>query len=525
MTLVVMFVGLVLAIAIVTGAMKLPGTALKVGGGILALAVILVSFVLSSFRYVGDAQTGVVIRTVGGGSLPPGKIIATEGEMGPQADILPPGWHPWLWPFIYEIETPYVIVIKEGQIALLTASDGLPLSKGEIYAPEWEDADLKRMAEDAQYFLTEGKGRKGPQTSVLKPGTYRINPMLFTSEIVPVTNVKKATVGVIKSNVGDIPVDAAASPDAVVEVGQRGIWKEPLLPQEYYLNTKAYEVTMISTAKRVTSYTGTQGIGEQREIKVRTSDGFDFPVDVRVEFEIKPIDAPRVVASFGDDKEDMLKRLNSAVRAIFRNNAETVKALDYVNQRSLQETKSLVMLAEEMTKVGITVTAVRIAGVAEDGSLDELLKTQTDRQIADEEVITFVQQQLAAEQRKELTRTEQEAEEEKRLATAQYEVQIAQADKEKVIIVADAEAEAIRIKSEAQAEAYRVIAEQIGKGNAALIELLKIVGERGINITPKVMVISGSPSANGSASTQSAEMTALIGTMLDSMISREGSNN
>ena len=183
------------------------------------------------------------------------------------------------------------------------------------------------------------------------------------------------------------------------------------------------------------------------------------------------------------------------------------------------------MLAEEMTKVGITVTAVRIAGVAEDGSLDELLKTQTDRQIADEEVITFVQQQLAAEQRKELTRTEQEAEEEKRLATAQYEVQIAQADKEKVIIVADAEAEAIRIKSEAQAEAYRVIAEQIGKGNAALIELLKIVGERGINITPKVMVISGSPSANGSASTQSAEMTALIGTMLDSMISREGSNN
>ncbi len=524
MTLVVMFVGLVLAVAIVAGAIRLPGTPFKVAGGILALAVILVSFTLSSFRNVGENQIGVVIRTVGGGPLPPGKIIATEGEMGPQADILPPGWHPWLWPFIYEIDTEYVIEIEEGKIALLTASDGLPLPAGEIYAPEWDDADRDKMAGDAHYFLTTGKGYKGPQTSVLKPGTYRINPLLFTHKIESVTNVEKAKVGVIKSNVGDLPVGVLETPNAVVDKGQRGIWREPLLPQEYYLNTKAYEVTMISTAKRVTSYTGTTGEEEQREIPVRTSDGFDFPVDVRVEYEIRPIDAPLVVVSFGDDKVEMQKRLNSAVRAIFRNNAETVKALDYVNQRSIQETQSLAMLAEEMTKVGVTVTAVRIAGVAEDGSLDDLLKTQTDRQIADEEVLTFVQQQLAAEQKKELTRTEQEAEEEKRLATAMYEVQIAEADKEKRIIVADADAEAIRIKAEAQAEAYRVIAEQIGQGNAALVELLRIIGESGINITPRVMVINGAASGNGQASGQSAETTALIGTMLDSMISREDRN-
>ena len=243
-------------------------------------------------------------------------------------------------------------------------------------------------------------------------------------------------------------------------------------------------------------------------------------MDVRVEYEIKPVDAPLVVALFEDDKKKLLERLNSAVRAIFRNNAETVKALDYVQQRSQQESQSLSMLAEEMAKVGVTVTAVRIAGVAEDGSLDDLLKTQTDRQIADEEVTTFKQQQLAAEQKKELTRTEQEAEEEKRLATARYEVQIAEQDKEKRIIAAGAEAEAIRIKAEAQAEAYRVIALQIGSGNAALLELLKIVGESGINITPRVMVIGGANGAGGNTSS-SAETTALIGTMLDSMLSRD----
>ncbi len=115
-----MLVGVVLAGLIVAGTMKLPGAAVKAAGGVAALLVLLASFALSSFRHVGENQLGVVIRMIGGGSLAPGKIIATEGEMGPQAEILPPGWHPWLWPVIYDIETPFLIEVKVGQVALLT---------------------------------------------------------------------------------------------------------------------------------------------------------------------------------------------------------------------------------------------------------------------------------------------------------------------------------------------------------------------------------------------------------------------
>ena len=61
-----------------------------------------------------------------------------------------------------------------------------------------------------------------------------------------------------------------------------------------------------------------------------------------------------------------------------------------------------------------------------------------------------------------------------------------------------------------------MVAAQIGPGNAALLELLKIIGESGINITPRVMVIGG---GNGKG-TGGSEMTALIGTMLDTMLSR-----
>jgi regulator of protease activity HflC (stomatin/prohibitin superfamily) len=213
--------------------------------------------------------------------------------------------------------------------------------------------------------------------------------------------------------------------------------------------------------------------------------------------------------------------MNSTVRAIFRNNAESVKALDYVKQRSQQESQSLQMLVEEMKKIGVTVTAVAIGDVGDEQSLGNLLKTQMDREIAIQEQLTFQEQQRAAEKRKELTRTEQEAEEERRLATARYEVQIAEQDKEKVIIAAGAEAESIRIRADAQAEAFRMIAQQIGSGNAALVELLKIVGESDINITPRVMVVGGGNGVQPGTSAQSAETTALIGTMLDTMLSKE----
>lgn len=511
-----LLIGAALAITILALIPKLPSGSTRIGAVVVAAVVFLLFFTLSSFRYVGENQIGIVIKNVGGGKLPEGKIIATNGQMGPQARILPPGWHPWMWPVIYDIEFQAVIEIEEGEVGLITATDGIPLPEGTAYAREWAAENVADML-NAEHFLTTGKGFKGPQTTVLKPGRWRLNPKLFIIEKVPATNVEKATVGVVKSNVGDADEDEAEA--AMVQRGNRGIWLEPLYPAKYYLNSKAYEVTTIKTRKSIVRYTAaTAGAGdEESEIRVRTSDGFTFPVDVRVEYEIKPEDAPLVVATVGNDQEGLLAVMNSAVRAIFRNNAEGVRALDYVQQRSQQESQSLAMLQEEMHKIGVTVSAVRIGDVGDDESLGTLLKTQTDREIAKQEQLTFQEQQRAAEQKKELSRTEQEAEEERRLATASYEVQIAEQDKEKVIIEAGAQAEAITIKAKAQAQAYQAIAEQIGKSNAALLELLKIVGESGIQITPRVMVNAGaSPGTTGDPQT-----IALIGTMLDSMTSKD----
>jgi uncharacterized membrane protein YqiK len=525
MSAVFLLVGVLLAGALIFAGFQSQIPQIRIASLVAAIAVLFTSFTLASFRYVGENSLGVVTKNVGFFELPPGKIIATSGEKGPQATVLPPGWNSWVWPFIYDVDVVEQTMIPEGKIGLLSASDGLPLPPDTTYAPEWSQDTKGQMAQNAEFFLTEGGGFKGPQSSVLAPGKYRINPKLFTVEIVPATTIDRAMVGVVKSNVGLPPAAPAAQLAAgadvdsfkLVDKGMRGIWRDPILPGQSYLNTKAYEVTKISTRTHVVRYTVSQGqkigVDEESEIMVRTSDGFTFPVDVRLEFSIQPQDAPLVVAIFGDDQEGMRDVMNSEVRGIFRNNAEDVKALDYVKQRSLQESQSLEMLQKALSKKGISVSEVRIGDVGDEKSLGTLLKTQTAREIALQEQETYKQQQLAAEQKKQLTRTEQEAEEEKRLATASYEVKIAEQDQKKRVIAAEAEAQAIKIQALAQAEAYKQIAEQIGSGNAALIEVLKVVGERGIEITPRVMVSGGTDGAG-------SQSTALIGTMLDTMVDR-----
>lgn len=527
-------IGLILAIALLSAIAKVTSNAARGGLALAALAVLLLGVALSGFRYVSSGEVGIVTKNALGGKLTGGRIVATDGEMGIQADVLSPGWQPWLWPVIYDVRNVPLVEVPAGQVGLVEARDGEPLDPGQLYAPEMDPAEFKRMVEDASYFLANG-GRKGPQSNVLTPGKYRINTELFRVEMAPATDVANATVAVLKANFGQPPTIergiAGSEPVTLAGPGEKGVRAEPLTPGTYPINPSAFEVTTVSTRETILRFTSAQGVlnqtqgitsnvaVEEREITVRTSDGFTFPVDVRVEYKIEPSNAPIVVAKLGSDGQPLLSKMNSAVRAIFRNNAENVKALDYVNQRSQQESQSLAMLQAAMSDLGVTILAVRIGDVGDEETLGELLTTQRDREIAVQEQITFQEQQRAAEQKKALTRTQQEAEEEKRLATAQYEVQIAEQEKERVIIAARAEAESIQIRAEAQALAYERIANQIGAANAALIEVLKIVGEQGIQITPRVMVTGGA-GENGSSAAD-AQTTALIGTMLDTMVSRE----
>lgn len=485
-------------------------TSLTIGSVVLFVILgVFFVLVLTSIVNIGGDEVGIVEKKLLGGDLPANRVLAVNGENGIQAQALPPGWHvKWKW--MYNVKTIKWTEIKEGFVGLVTAKDGRSLPPDTVYAPLWEDPD--KMGEDAGFFLTEGNGYKGPQLSVLKPGNYRINTALFEIKQVPIVDVKTGMVAVVKSNVGETMV----TEERLVEVGQRGIWNKPWTEGQYYANTNAYEVTMIDTRQVKVSYTADVELGERggsqplKPIDVKTQDGFSFPVDVRLIYRIEGKNAPMVVAEIGSDEMILDKLVTPKVRAIFRNNAEKVKAMDYVQLRSVQEKQSASMLEEELAKYGITVLEISIGNVGDEKSLGELLKTQTDREIALQQQTTFEVQRQAAEIEKNLKKAKQEAEEEIRLATAAYDVKVADEEKKQILIRAAAEAEQITIVAKAQADAYRLIVEAIGTENAALIEIMKIVAENQIRITPEVMV--GGSSTGGMTD-------ALMGTIMREKLS------
>ncbi|MBX3383355.1 MAG: hypothetical protein KF864_07580 [Phycisphaeraceae bacterium] len=537
-----LLVGITMAVLCLVGAFKGPSALARSASAVGAVFFLLGGLLLSSVQYVASDQVGIVTRNALGPSLKDGKIIAVDGEMGVQADVLAPGWHVGYWPVMYTVRTVPLTVVESDNVGLIETRDGLPLEDGQLFAPEWPRENFQRML-DARYFLTEGGGRKGKQASVLTPGKYRINTELFRVTAVKQTEVVAGEVAVLKANYGTPPtqkvrigqvgsgVIAEGDDEQIVRLagpGEMGVRRDVLPPGKYPINTDAFTVTEVWTTQMVAHYTkgvatnpssssSGPSIQEEQEITVRTSDGFTFPVDVRVEYIIEPRNAPIVVEKLGDDESERFRNvLNSAVRATFRNNAETVRALDYVQQRSQQESQSLSNLAEELSRYGITVTAVRIGNVGDEQSLGLLLKTQTDREIAKQEQLTFKEQQRAAEEKKQLSRAQQEAEEEKRLATSAYAVKIADEVKKSRVTEAQAEAESIRIRAEAQADAYRLIAEQVGSTQAAMIEMLKIVGEKGIQITPRVFINGGGSGVSGDSVN-----AAFVGTILETLVSKD----
>ncbi len=302
---------------------------------ILIIIVAIGALIASSMVNIDGDGVGIVKKRFGGGKLPDGRILAVNGENGVQAQTLSPGLHLFYWPWQYEITKVKMEQVKEGFVGIVQAQDGRSLPDNTVFAPEWEDSD--KMI-NAAYFLGEGNGYKGPQVSVLTPGAYRLNTTLFKVTQAEVVTVKTGMVSVIKSNVGEVPPDAN---DRLVDVGERGIWRTPLTEGQYYMNTNAYEVTEVSIRQTKVSYTQEteQGEGENqplRPIKVRTSDGFTFPVDVRITYKIEADDAPNVVAMIGDDEFVLNKLVTPRVRSTFRDNAEKVKALGYVQSRSQQ---------------------------------------------------------------------------------------------------------------------------------------------------------------------------------------------
>ena len=113
-----------------------------------------------------------------------GHILALQGEAGYQAETLAPGLHLALWPWQYVVKMQKFTSIPMGKIGLVEACDGQPLPSGRIVARRVQCNSFQ----SARAFL-EGGGERGPQIDVIPPGSYRINPLLFSVKLADAVSV------------------------------------------------------------------------------------------------------------------------------------------------------------------------------------------------------------------------------------------------------------------------------------------------------------------------------------------------
>ena len=569
-----------------------------VWSSVLAIVALGIFLATTGLWVVGENEAGLVIKKFGT-SLPPGRLIALDGEAGYQADLLPPGYHFGLWSWRYRVERVPLVSIRPGEIGLVVALDGRPIPSESILGKAVDS----NAFQDARAFL-KGGGEKGRQRLVLTAGTYRINPSAFAvvtsqnaskfdmrpSELlvyevaaeqvgivtaldgrpiptgdlagpevsghdnfqsaqafvnaggcrglqeqvllsgswnlnpwfvqveqIPMTEIPIGHVGVVVSYVGkehlDVSGDAFKHGD-LVEKGRKGVWIDPLLPGKHPLNARVMKVELVPTTNIVLNWatrTESHKYDEKLSpITVRSKDGFSFTLDVAQIIHIGMKAAPRVISRVGSMQNLVDHVMQPTVANYFRNSAQTVTVLEFLSARSERQADAVSHISEAIEAYDVECMDTLIGDIVPPA---ELMKTQTDRKIADELRATYHVQRDAQLKRQELeretavanmqgevVRSEQMVRISERNALATAEV--AKGEAARVRYAAEAEASAIRVKGDAdaartlalgqaQAEAYQKGVAALGGDAFTSVQLAGILGQHNVKLVPDVSVSDG----------------------------------
>src|SRR5205809_6879847 len=214
------------------------------------LLIVLLLILRRIFVNVGAREIAIKERRYMGRRMPPGRVVATEGEVGIQADVLKPGLHLIKYPFEKVVRKVPLIEIGSDELGVIEAIDGDPMPPGRIYAPD-RAQNAHNNFQDPIAFLKQG-GVKGIQLRTLPPGLWPIHPYLFRVSIAKVTVIPQGKVGIVTSTDGS-PLDPGRLQGKAIEGhrqfqdaelfissgGQRGPQVDILTPGTYRILTQS----------------------------------------------------------------------------------------------------------------------------------------------------------------------------------------------------------------------------------------------------------------------------------------------
>jgi uncharacterized membrane protein YqiK len=378
--------------------------------------------------------------------------------------------------------------IEPDMVGIVTALDGQPIEASEIAGPTIAGHD---NFQNAQAFLDRG-GRRGLQEQILLSGTWNLNPWFVQVEQVPMVQIPIGCVGVVISFVGAAHVDVSGvefKHGDLVNAGHKGVWVTPLYPGKQPINTRVMKVELVPTTNIVLNWASRIEAHHYDEklssITVRSKDGFAFNLDVSQIIHVGALDAPKVISRVGSMQNLVDHVLQPIVGNYFRNSAQGCTVLDFLSARSQRQTEAAEHIRAAIGAYDVQAIDTLIGDINPPA---ELMTTQTDRKIAEEQRKTFEVQEAAQKQRQQLVRQTAIADIQQQVVSAEQGVNIAELKANANVKHAAGEAEAIRATGRAKAEAYRAGVESVGVQGYTLMQLMQIVGDRNVRIVPDVSV-------------------------------------
>jgi len=446
-------------------------------------------------------------------------FLANGGERGPQLAVIPPGSYR-INTALFTTRSCPAIEIPSDKIGIVETMEGQPLStgSGDIAGPV---IDGHNSFQDAQAFV-DHHGRKGLQEEVLLPGRYFLNPKFAQIEVVEMTIVPIAHVGVVISYVGSQGEDVTGvefKHGNMVLKGQRGVWVEPLDPGKYPINPRTNKLEMVPTANVVlnwaTGKTEAHRLDERlSSITVRSQDGFTFNLDVSQIIHIPRNAAPKVIARFGSMANLVTQVLEPTIGNYFRNAAQKSDVIDFLKERVNRQSEARLAITTALTEYDVGAVDTLIGDIVPP---EALMKTLTDRKLAEQERVTYATQKQAQEVRKELAQAQAQADTQPQVVNAERQVEIAtfdaqtrirkaegdaqskrinaEADASVLLMVGDAEGKKITAVGSAEAEVLKRKGEAINPGNYATIEVARALAASGMKLVPDV--VAGGAGGNG----------------------------
>ncbi len=378
--------------------------------------------------------------------------------------------------------------------------------------------------QDFQAFLDAG-GRIGLQHDPLLYGTFNLNPYLVEVELVPMLVVEQGQVGVVKSYVGLVPQDTSGEGfrfGTLVRPGHRGIWQETLRTGKYAINPRCYDAEIVPTSILTLNW-ATQVSEAHRldrhlsQIVAKSREGFVFKIDLQVQIHVPDTMASRVISAVGTMQNLVNEVLQAAVGNHFRDKLQSMPAIQFIENRQKVQEEAFQHIMKQLEIYNVDTRGVFIQDVI---LPEELTKVLTEREIANQQILTLQKQQAAETAR---IATEQQrglADQQAALARSSVGIDIAQNTAsarmreaageatylEKVGTAKGAEVRAIAL---AKADGYMRQMEALGREGTTLVNVVQALATSQQPFVPEVSVTGGSGGDQGAMSAFFASLTGL----------------